>query len=131
MERIPAIIKEFTDEEAVLWMIDSNVQRTNILPSEKAKAYQMKMDALSRQGKRTDLMKDDSSRQSVGRWRKETAEQIGLGAGDSRRKVQRYLRLNHLLPELLKKVDEKKYRSYPVWNYPIYLSNSRKKSAGI
>ena len=108
MERIPAVIKEITDEEAVIWMIDSNVQRTCILPSEKAKAYQMKMDALAKQGKRTDLTEDNASRQPVGRWQKVTAEQVGLGAGDSGRKVQRYLRLNHLLPELLTKVDDKK-----------------------
>lgn len=108
MERIPAVIKEITDEEAVIWMIDSNVQRTNILPSEKAKAYRMKMDALTKQGKRTDLTEGNSSRQPVGRWQKETAEQVGLGTGDSGRKVQRYLRLNHLLPELLEKVDDKK-----------------------
>ena len=108
MERIPAVIKEITDEEAVIWMIDSNVQRTNILPSEKAKAYQMKMDALAKQGKREDLSDNLTSRQSVGKWRKETAEQVGLGTGDSGRKVQRYLRLNHLLPELLEKVDNKK-----------------------
>ncbi len=108
MERIPAVIKELSDEEAVLWMVESNVQRTNILPSEKAKAYRMKMEALSKQGKRTDLMKENASRQSVGRWRKETAEQVGMDTGDSGRKVQRYLRLNDLLPELLEKVDEKK-----------------------
>lgn len=108
MERIPAVIKELSDEEAVLWMVESNVQRTNILPSEKAKAYRMKMEALSRQGKRTDLMRENASRQPVGRWQKETAEQIGMDTGDSGRKVQRYLRLNDLLPELLEKVDEKK-----------------------
>lgn len=108
MERIPAVIKELSDEEAVLWMVESNVQRTNILPSEKAKAYRMKMDALAKQGERKDLRYSSTSRQSVGRWQKETAEQIGTGSGDSGRKVQRYLRLNHLHPELLEKVDEKK-----------------------
>lgn len=108
MERVPAVVKELSDEEAVLWMVESNVQRTNILPSEKAKAYRMKMEALSRQGERTDLMKENASRQSVGRWQKETAEQVGMDTGDSGRKVQRYLRLNDLLPELLEKVDEKK-----------------------
>lgn len=87
MERIPAVIKELSDEEAVLWMVESNVQRTNILPSEKAKAYRMKMEALSKQGKRTDLMKENASRQSVGRWQKETAEQVGMDTGDSGRKV--------------------------------------------
>lgn len=111
MERIPAVIKDVTDEEAVVWMVDSNIQRTSILPSEKAKAYRMKMDALARQGKRTDLETEAdkrASRQPVGKWQKETAEKVGLDHGDSGRKVQRYLRLNHLLPELLKQVDEKK-----------------------
>lgn len=111
MERIPAVIKDVTDEEAVVWMVDSNIQRTGILPSEKAKAYRMKMDALAGQGKRTDLKEGtdrDASRQSVGKWQKETAEKVGLDNGDSGRKVQRYLRLNHLIPGLLEKVDKKK-----------------------
>lgn len=109
MERIPAVIKELSDEEAVLWMVESNIQRTNILPSEKAKAYRMKMDALAKQGKRTDLMmRENASRQTVGKWQKETAEKVGMDSGDSGRKVQRYLRLNCLHPELLEKVDQKK-----------------------
>lgn len=111
LERIPAVIKDVTDEEAVVWMVDSNIQRTTILPSEKAKAYRMKMDALAKQGKRSDLRAEadeTASRQPVGKWQKETAEQIGLDAGDSGRKVQRYLRLNHLIPGLLEQVDEKK-----------------------
>lgn len=108
MDRVPAVIREMSEEETVLCMIDSNIQRTCILPSEKAKAYRMKMEALSRQGKRTDLTERDTPRQPVGKWKKETAEQIGTDAGDSGRQVQRYLRLNHLLPELLKLVDEKK-----------------------
>ncbi len=62
MEQIPAIIKEISDEEAVIWMVESNVQRTNLLPSEKAKAYQMKMEALIKQGKRTDLTEPTTSR---------------------------------------------------------------------
>lgn len=108
MEQIPAVIKDISDEEAVIWMVESNVQRTNILPSEKAKAYQMKMEALAKQGKRRDTKDGPTSRQSVGKWQKETAEQVGMGSGDSGRKVQRYLRLNYLCPELLEKVDEKK-----------------------
>ncbi len=109
LERILAVIKDVTDEEAVVWMVDSNIQRTGILPSEKAKAYRMKMDALAKQGRRTDLMmEENASRQTVGRWQKETAEKVGMDSGDSGRKVQRYLRLNHLHPGLLEKVDEKK-----------------------
>ena len=108
IEQIPAVIKDISEEEAVIWMVESNVQRTNILPSEKAKAYQMKMEALKKQGKRTDLAEPDTPRHIVGRWQKETAEKVGMGSGDSGRKVQRYLRLNNLCPELLEKVDEKK-----------------------
>lgn len=107
-DTVPAIIREMSEEEAVLWMIDSNIQRTCILPSEKAKAYRMKMDALSKQGKRTDLEGRTTPRQPVGKWKRETAEQIGTDAGDSGRQVQRYLRLNELLPGLLELVDEKK-----------------------
>ena len=108
MEQIPAVIKDISDEEAVIWMVESNLHRTNILPSEKAKAYQMKMEALAKQGKRTDLIESEASRHFVGRWQRETAEQVGMGSGDSGRKVQRYLRLNALCLELLDKVDEKK-----------------------
>jgi ParB family chromosome partitioning protein len=108
IEQIPAVIKDISEEEAVIWMVESNVQRTNLLPSEKAKAYQMKMEALIKQGKRTDLTEPMTSRHIVGKWQKETAEKVGIGSGDSGRKVQRYLRLNYLCPELLGKVDEKK-----------------------
>ena len=107
-ETVPAVVKDLSEEEAVIWMVDSNIQRTDILPSEKAKAYRMKMDALSKQGYRTDLLPEDgASRQLVGRWKKESAEQVGTQNGDSGRQVQRYLRLNHLIPDLLDRVDQK------------------------
>ncbi|MCD8363739.1 MAG: ParB/RepB/Spo0J family partition protein [Lachnospiraceae bacterium] len=105
METIPAVVREISDEDAVIWMVNSNIQRTNILPSEKAKAYQMKMAALAKQGKRTDLAAPETSRQLVGKWNRETVERIGEEAGDSGRQVQRFLRLNHLIPELLEWVD--------------------------
>lgn len=109
IDSIPAVIREMSEEEAVLCMVDSNIQRTCILPSEKAKAYRMKMEALSKQGDRKGADASVStSRQVVGKWKKETAEQIGTGAGDSGRQVQRYLRLNELIPGLLELVDEKK-----------------------
>lgn len=114
MEQIPAVIKDISEEEAVIWMVESNVQRTNILPSEKAKAYQMKMEALKKQGKRTDLAEPDTPRHIVGKWQKETAEKVGMESGDSARKVQRYLRLNNLCTELLEKVDEKRFPFYQV-----------------
>ena len=110
-ETVPAVVKDLSEEEAVIWMVDSNIQRTDILPSEKAKAYRMKMDALSKQGYRTDLLpeddEDDAPRQVVGRWKKESAEQVGTENGDSGRQVQRYLRLNYLIPDLLDRVDQK------------------------
>lgn len=108
-ETVPAVVKDLSEEEAVIWMVDSNIQRTDILPSEKAKAYRMKMDALSKQGRRTDLLPEDdtASRQVVGRWKKESAEQVGTENGDSGRQVQRYLRLNYLIPDLLERVDQK------------------------
>ena len=107
-ETVPAVVKDLSEEEAVIWMVDSNIQRTDILPSEKAKAYRMKMDALSKQGYRTDLLpEDDASRQVVGRWKKESAELVGTENGDSGRQVQRYLRLNYLIPDLLDRVDQK------------------------
>ena len=108
IEHVPAVIREMSEEDAVLCMVDSNIQRTSILPSEKAKAYRMKMEALSGQGKRTDLDKEKSSRRLAPKWKRETAEQVGTDAGDSGRQVQRYLRLNELIPEFLKLVDEKK-----------------------
>lgn len=108
IDSVPAVIREMSEEEAVLCMVNSNIQRTCILPGEKAKAYRMKMEALSKQGKRTDLTGKGTPRQPVGKWKKETAEQIGINAGDSGRQVQRYLRLNELIPGLLELVDEKK-----------------------
>lgn len=106
-ETVPAVVKDLSEEEAVIWMVDSNIQRTDILPSEKAKAYRMKMDALSKQGYRTDLVTAGTSRQVVGKWQKEAAEQVGTENGDSGRQVQRYLRLNYLIPDLLDRVDQK------------------------
>ena len=106
-ETVPAVVKDLSEEEAVIWMVDSNIQRTDILPSEKAKAYRMKMDALSKQGCRTDLVTAGTSRQVVGKWQKEAAEQVGTENGDSGRQVQRYLRLNYLIPDLLDRVDQK------------------------
>ena len=103
-KQIPAIIKDVPEAEAVIWMVDSNIQRYHIYPSEKAKAYQMKMEAMARRGKRTDLEK--TSRPVGGKSNRETVAALGARAGDSGRQVQRYLRLNYLLPALLDKVDD-------------------------
>jgi len=99
---MPVIVREMTDEQATIFMVDSNVQRENILPSEKAFAYKMKMDALKRQGQRSDL----TSTPVVSKSR--TNETVGHEAGDSREQVRRYIRLTELNPQLLKMVDDGK-----------------------
>lgn len=88
--KIPAIIRNYTDDEATIIMVDSNIQREHVLPSEKAHAYAMKYEALKHQGVKG---------------RKNTADMVGEMAGDSSRTVQRYIRLSKLVPELLKYVD--------------------------
>ena len=93
---------DMTDEEAILVMVDSNLHREHILPSEKAKAYKMKMDAMKRQGERTDLTLSPMATKSA----IDSAAEIGSAAGESRDQVFRYIRLNLLIPELLDMVDE-------------------------
>ena len=99
LNKVPCIIKEMTDEQAVIAMVDANKQRENIKPSEKAFAYKMKMDAMKKQGERTDL----TSSQVETKLR--TDEQIAEEAGESRATVQRYIRLTNLIPKLLNEVD--------------------------
>lgn len=99
IEFIPAIVREMSREEAVIAMVDSNLQREHILPSEKAFAYKMKLEALKCQGRRSDL----TSRPLVGKL--DNAEDVGNERGDSGRQVQRYIRLTELVPELLELVD--------------------------
>ncbi len=100
---IPAIAREISRDEAVIAMVDSNLQREVILPSEKAKAYKMKMDAMKRQGQRTDLTSNPVGGKLRGR---ETADIVGESAGESANQVRRYIRLTELTPELLEFVDE-------------------------
>ena len=95
---LPCIVRNMTDDEAILAMVDSNLQRESILPSEKAFAYKMKMDAMRRQGQRTDLTFGP-----VGQ--KYTRDEIAENSPDSARQIQRYVRLTYLLPELLFMVD--------------------------
>ena len=95
--KMPVLIRNYTDDEAVIVMVDSNIQRENLLPSEKAYAYKMKMDAVKHQG-----IKDENA-VSV-----DSADLVGQDAGDSGRTVQRYIRLTCLIPELLKLLDEGK-----------------------
>ncbi|MBP3802420.1 MAG: ParB/RepB/Spo0J family partition protein [Oribacterium sp.] len=104
---IPAIVREMDDDTATILMVDSNLQREHILPSEKAKAYKMKMEALKHQGKRTDL----TPCQGGTRYRAD--EELAKKTGESARTVQRFVRLNNLIPELLQLVDEKKIAFNP------------------
>ena len=99
LKKVPCIIKEMTDEQAVIAMVDANKQRENIKPSEKAFAYKMKMDAMKKQGERTDL----TSCQVGAKLR--TDEQIATDSDDSARQIQRYIRLTNLIPKLLNEVD--------------------------
>ena len=98
-DTMPVIVRELDDDAAVILMVDSNLQRERILPSERAFAYKMKMDAIRHQGSRSDL----TSGQVV---QKSSLEQIAEGTGESYKQVQRYIRLTELIPELLKMVDE-------------------------
>lgn len=107
MNEIPAIVRDLDDDEAVIIMVDSNLQRENILPSERAKAYQMKLEAIKHQGERRDL----TSRQLVGKL--EAADLIGQDTGESGRQIQRILRLNNLEPPRIDKVDAGKLAFTP------------------
>ena len=107
LDALPVIVRQMDDDAAVLLMVDSNLQRENILPSERAFAYKMKLEALKKQGARSDL----TSRQFVGKL--ETADLVGKGSGESGRQVQRFIRLTNLIPELLNMVDEKKLAFNP------------------
>ena len=102
LETIPAIVRDIEDDEAIVIMVDANIQREELLPSEKAFAYKMKMDAMKRQGIRTDL----TSCQNGTKFRADAAmaEQIG----ESARSIQRYIRLTELIPDLLDYVDKKR-----------------------
>lgn len=103
LETVPAEIKELTRDEAIILMVDSNLQRTTILPSEKAFSYKMRLEAMKRQGQRTDLTSSPVGMKSDG---KQSLDIIGEAAGDSRNQVHRYIRLTELVPELLDMVDE-------------------------
>lgn len=103
VETMPVIVREMSDDEAVIAMVDANLQRETILPSEKAFAYKMKRDALNHQGVTSPQVGEKLL----------TAEKIGLDGGDSRNQVLRYIRLTYLLPELLAMVDDNKIAFNP------------------
>lgn len=99
IETLPVIVRDLSREEAIIFMVDSNLQREHILPSERAKAYKMKMDALKCQGKRTDLTLSPLETKL------RSSEVIANQTGESRAQIDRYIRLNNLIPELLEDVD--------------------------
>ena len=111
IDKIKCIVKELTDDEATILMVDSNIQREEILPSEKAFAYKMKFEAMKHQGKRVDL-EENSTSDPVG-LKLQTTEMIGNENGDSQTQVKRYIRLTNLIPELLELVDEKRIALRP------------------
>ncbi len=110
LKSIPAKVVELTRDEAILVMVDSNLQREVILPSEKAKAYKMRLDAMKRQGQRSDLTSNPVGGKLKGM---ESAGIIGEQSGDSQTQVRRYIRLTELIPEMLDLVDEGKVAMRP------------------
>lgn len=107
LDTLPCIVRDLTDDEAIIVMVDSNLQREKVLPSEKAFAYRMKLEAMRRQGKRTDLTSTPVVEKLKGKDALSSAI-IGKAAGDSYEQVRRYIRLTYLLPEILAMVDDSK-----------------------
>ena len=120
LDTLPVIVRQMDDDAAVLLMVDSNLQRESILPSEKAFAYKMKLEALKNQGARSDL----TSSQLGTKLRAD--EKVAKDSGDSRNQVQRYIRLTNLVPELLAMVDEKKISFNPAVELS-YLDESQQR----
>lgn len=110
LDTLPCIIRNLDDNEATIMMVDSNFQRETILPSEKAKAYKMKLECIKRQGARTDLTSDQTGQKLT---RKTSRELISENSPDSSTQIQRFIRLNELIPELLQLVDEGKLAITP------------------
>ena len=120
LDTLPVIVREMTDDAAVILMVDSNLQRENILPSERAFAYKMKLEALKNQGARSDLTSSQ-----VG-MKLQALDIVGQEAGDSRNQVHRFIRLTSLIPELLDMVDEKKIAFNPAVELS-YLDESQQR----
>ena len=121
LDTLPVIVRQMSDDAAVILMVDSNLQREHILPSERAFAYKMKLDAIKNQGARSDL----TSGQIGPKLRSD--EQVALDAGESRKQVQRFIRLTSLIPELLDMVDEKKIAFNPAVELS-YLDESQQRA---
>ncbi len=120
LKTLPVIVRNMDDDQAVIQMVDSNLQRESILPSERAFAYKMKLEAIKNQGARSDL----TSRQLVGKL--EAADLVGKSSDESGRQVQRFIRLTNLIPELLELVDQKKISFNPAVELS-YLTTSEQR----
>lgn len=120
LETVPVIVKEMDDDAAIIFMVDSNLQRENILPSERAFSYKMKLEAMKHQGERGDLT---SAQVGPKLW---AAQVVAEEAGDSKSQVKRYIRLTNLIPEILDMVDEKKIAFNPAVELS-YLKPSEQK----
>ena len=120
LETVPVIVKEMDDDAAIIFMVDSNLQRENILPSERAFSYKMKLEAMKHQGQRGDLTSDQVGQKS---W---AVNQLADDANESKTQVQRFIRLTNLIPEILEMVDEKKIAFNPVVELS-YLKTSEQK----
>ena len=120
LETVPVIVKEMDDDAAIIFMVDSNLQRENILPSERAFSYKMKLEAIKHQGER-----GEGTSSQVG-MKLQSLDIVGQEAGDSRNQVHRYIRLTNLIPEILDMVDEKKIAFNPAVELS-YLKTSEQK----
>ena len=120
LETLPVIVRQMSDDAAVILMVDSNLQREHILPSERAFAYKMKLEALKNQGARSDLTSDQVGQKL---W---SVEQVASDAGESKTQIQRFIRLTNLIPELLDMVDEKKISFNPAVELS-YLDESQQR----
>lgn len=120
LETVPVIVKEMDDDAAIIFMVDSNLQRENILPSERAFSYKMKLEAMKHQGQRGDLTSDQVGQKS---W---AVNQLADDANESKTQVQRFIHLTNLIPEILDMVDEKKIAFNPAVELS-YLKTSEQK----
>ena len=120
LDTLPVIVRQMSDDAAVILMVDSNLQREHILPSERAFAYKMKLEALKNQGARSDLTSDQLGQKL---W---SVEQVASDAGESKTQIQRFVRLTNLVPELLDMVDEKKIAFNPAVELS-YLDESQQR----
>ena len=125
LETVPVIVKEMDDDAAIIFMVDSNLQRENILPSERAFSYKMKLEAMKHQGERSDLQPETTSRQ-LGEKLQTSVAVMSEEMGDSQRQIQRFIRLTNLIPEILDMVDEKKIAFNPAVELS-YLKPSEQK----